>query len=341
MITDMQVNVVTKTSWPSFKNVATEIQGVFVRNGHGCRVNDWSEANPGGNILFIGTLDNRTLQFLERLSPESDLVYYVTTEGLSHLEDSCIRTAKRLKLVAVSEFVKHMVGELGIAVAGTVHHGINMGARGIDVEFKEESLRRVRNPNRVLLTVSANHQRKGLDRLLTAYRILEQRVPDAFLILHSQREGYYNLRGLAETLGIRNVWLTESFGEISQSQLNSLYDSCSAYVQPSFSEGFGLPILEAFRFDKPAISVDAPPFNEIIKHRENGLLIPQRDVSWFNFKDSIRFKMHTYAEEDLARTMEVALLDRNLATEMHGNIKSGKRSWDSQLLYPKLLNYFN
>ena len=337
----MHVNVVTKTSWPSFRTVATEIQDVFVRNGHDCTVNDWSEAKPGGKILFIGTFDNRTLQFLDHLSSQSDLVYYVTTEGLSHLEDSCIRTAKRLKLVAVSEFVKHMVEELGTTVAGTVHHGINMGARSIDVEFKEECLRRVRNQSRIILTVSANHQRKGLDRLLTAYRILEQRVPDAFLLLHSQREGYYNLRGLAETLGIRNMWLTESFGEISRSQLNSLYDLCSAYVQPSFSEGFGLPILEAFRLDKAPIAVDAPPFNEIIKHRENGLLIPQRDVSWFNFKDSIRFKMHTYSEEDLAQTMEVALLDRNLATEMRGKIKSEKSSWDSRRLYPKLLNYFN
>ncbi len=335
------MNIVTKTSWPSFRNVATEIRWVFARNGYDCNLSDWEEANPGGKILFIGTLDNKTLQFVEHLSHGSDLVYYVTTEGLSQLEDSSIRTAKRLKLVAVSKFVRQMIAELGITVAGTVHHGINMDARGIDVDFKNECMSRISASDRVFLTVSANHQRKGLGRLLNAYHILEQRVSDAFLILHSQREGYYNLKELAKRIGIRSLWLTESFGQITQRQLNSLYDSCSVYVQPSFSEGFGLPILEAFRFEKPPIAVDAPPFNEIVKHGENGLLIPQQDVSWFNFNNSIRFKTHTYAEEDLARTMELAFLDRRLVAEIKAKIKSDKNCWDCQLLYPKLLDYFN
>jgi len=335
------VNIVTKTSWPSFRNVATEIRGAFERKGYDCKVNDWKEAKPGGKILFVGTLDNRTLRFLNSLSYGSDVVYYVTTEGLSQLDDFCIRTAKRLKLVAVSEFVRQMVGELGITVAGTVHHGIDMAARAIDFEFMKECTTRIKHSSRVILTVSANHQRKGLDRLLTAYHNLEQRDPGAFLILHSQREGYYDLKGLAERLGIRNLWLSESFGQITESQLNSLYDSSSVYVQPSYSEGFGLPILEAFRFDKPPIAVDAPPFNEIIRHRENGLLVPQRNASWFNFKDSIKFKTHMYAGEDLARTMEIALLDQKLVTEMKDKIKSGKESWDSHVLYPKLLSYFD
>ncbi|MGD0422605.1 MAG: glycosyltransferase [Candidatus Bathyarchaeia archaeon] len=335
----MHVKIVTRTSWPSFRNVAVEIQ-CALRNRCSCRVYDWKEANPGGKILFIGTLDNRTLEFIDRLSKGSDLVYYVTTEGLSQLDDSCIRTARHLKSVAVSEFVNQMIGELGIVVADVVHHGINMRKREVDVEFKKECVNRTRD-RKTILTVSANHQRKGLDRLLEAYQILEQQVPDVFLILHSQREGYYDLEKMVATLGIRSIWLTEGFGQITQRQLNSLYDLCTAYVQPSYSEGFGLPILEAFRFDKAPIAVDAPPFNEIIKHGENGLLVPQRDVSWFNFKNSIKFKMHTYAGEDLARAMEIALLDEKLATKVKSKIQSEKMNWDAQLLYPKLLDYFD
>jgi len=335
----MRMKIVTKTSWPSFRNIATEIQGAF-RTRCSCRVYGWNKTKPGGKILFIGTLDNRTLEFLDPLSKGSDLVYYVTTEGLSQLNHSNINIAKRLRLVAVSEFVNRMVRELGITVTGVVHHGINMRAREVNAKLKKECIKRTEN-HKIILTVSANHQRKGLDRLLKAYHILEQRVADAFMILHSQPQGYYNLKASAEKLGIRRMWLTESFGQITQRQLNSLYDSCAAYVQPSYSEGFGLPIIEAFRFDKLPIAVDAPPFNEIIEHGENGLLVPQRDVSWFNFKDSIKFKMHTYAAEDLARAMEIALLDQNFATNVKEKIKSEKMKWDSQLLYPKLLNYFN
>ena len=335
----MHVKIVTRTTWPSFRNVAAEIR-CALRNRCSCRVYDWKEAKPGGKILLIGTLDNRTLEFICHLSNGSDLVYYVTTEGLSQLNDSCIRTARQLKSVAVSEFVKRMIGELGIVVADVIHHGINMREREVDFEFKKECMNRTRDC-KTILTVSANHQRKGLDRLLKAYRILEQQVPDVFLILHSQQEGHYNLERMVATLGIRKIWLTKSFGQITQKQLNSLYDLCTAYVQPSYSEGFGLPILEAFRFDKVPIAVDAPPFNEIITHGENGLLVPQRDVSWFNFKNSIKFKMHTYASEDLARAMQIALLDEELTTKMKSKIKSEKMNHDSQLLYPKLLNYFD
>ena len=46
-------------------------------------------------------------------------------------------------------------------------------------------------------------------------------------------------------------------------ELKALYKNALAFVYPSLYEGFGLPILEAFANDCPAILSDIPPFKEI------------------------------------------------------------------------------
>jgi len=171
-----------------------------------------------------------------------------------------------------------------------------------------------------LFKYSANHARKGLDKLLQAYKAVEEQTEDSFLIIHSQPNGYYSLEKHAKKLKIERLWLTKLFGRITTVEVNALYKACTVYVQPSFSEGFGLPILEAFRFDKPAIAVNAPPFNEVIKHTETGILVPPDAIRWFNFKNLIDFKMHTYRTEDLAHTIVQCVTDRKLLASMESKI---------------------
>jgi glycosyltransferase involved in cell wall biosynthesis len=225
-------------------------------------------------------------------------------------------------------------------VVGVVHHGIDMRRSEIDSQFKAHMPRKS-SLRTVFLTVSANHPRKGLDQLLNAFQMVEERDPESFLILHSEQEGYYDLEGLIRTLGIEQIWSTNLFGQTTQTQLNTLYEMCTSYVQPSHSEGFGLPVLEAFRFDKPSIAVDVPPFNEIIENGRNGILIPFQGGAWFDYQDSISFKLHLYAAEHLAEAMSTVASDRKLMARMQRNIRSEKWSWDSQKLYPALLEYFS
>jgi glycosyltransferase involved in cell wall biosynthesis len=142
-------------------------------------------------------------------------------------------------------------------------------------------------------------------------------------------------------LKIEKLWLTNLYGKLTPTRLNALYSICNIYVQPSYSEGFGLPILEAFKFNKPAIAVDAPPFNEIIKHNKNGTLIPSSGFTWYNYKDMIRFKMHQYKVEDLVSAIANLLSDQRLIAEMQMTIQREKHDWDIRRLYPKLLSYFS
>lgn len=334
----MRVKIVTRMDWPSFRNIATTIRKA-VRTQCTCTIHDWKRVKLGGNILFIDTVHAQAFNFLSKLLPESNVVFYGTTEGHGLIDAGCLAIAKRLRIVAVSNFVRQMLEEVGVPVAGVVPHAIDMSDRKVDTRFYKKWKTKTRN-QKVILTISANHPRKGLDKLLQAYKAVEEQIQNSFLIVHSESAGYYDLEKEARNLNIKRVWLTNLFGLLTQPELNALYRLCMVYVQPSFSEGFGLPILEAFRFGKPAIAVDAPPFNEIIRQTENGILIPLDGIRWFNFKNLIDFKMHTYQAGDLAQAIVQCVSDLKLLARIRSKIRREKWKWNAHKTYPELLNYF-
>ena len=99
-------------------------------------------------------------------------------------------------------------------------------------------------------------------------------------------------------------------------------------------------MLEAFRFAKPVIAVDAPPFNEIIKDGQTGKLIPYNEVRWFNRRNEVLFKMHIYEPNILARSIIDLMTNADLRENMRKNIESEKSRWSIYNLYPQLLNFF-
>jgi len=335
---NVRVKIVAKMDWPAFMKVALLMKKAL-SNYCTCTIYDRTNIKPGGNILFIGSVFNRTLGFLSPFLGSSQIVFYGTTEGHSFLDEASLRTARQIKIIAVSNFVKQMLGEIGISVAGVVHHGVDMRNRRVDTQFYRALKRKLRN-KKVIFAVSANHSRKGLDNLLCAYGLVEQEIKNAYLIVHSEPTGYYNLSKIAKNLKLKGVWLTNLFGKLSPSRLNAIYKLCNVYVQPSYCEGFGFPMLEAFRFDKPVIAVDAPPFNEVVRNRDTGTLIPLKGITWLNFADLVLFKMHMYQPQDLASAMLELISNPHEAARMQESIREEKHNWSIHKLYPKLLNYF-
>jgi len=334
----VRIKIITKLDWPSFRNVAILVAKALNTHSN-CTIHDWTRAKPGGNILFIGTVFHQTLNFLSKFFTQSNIVFYGTTEGHSFVDETSLEIARQIKIVAVSNFVKQMLEESGIPVAGVVHHGLDVDDHRVNIPFYKTLKKRLQDKS-IILTVAANDPRKGLDKLLSAYRFVEHEIQNSFLILHSKPTGYYNLTKTAEVFKIKRLWLTNLYGKLTPTKLNALYNICNIYVQPSYSEGFGLPILEAFKLNKPAIAINAPPFNEIIKHNKNGILVPSKGFTWYNYNDMILFKMHRYETEDMASAIVDLLSNQRLITKMQAKIKNEKRHWDYRRLYPKLLSYF-
>lgn len=344
------LKIVTNLTWPSFKNVALDIRKAL-KPQLDSTILDYEEAEPGGNILFVETIRSDTLKIVKKFLPGSNVVFYGTTEGHSCLDHESIEVARAITVVAVSKFVRQMLEEVGVTVAGVVHHGVDMDAMVVDAAFLQ-SVKEKTGGKFVALTVADNNPRKGLDKLLQAYKIVEGDVPESFLILHSQPKSYYDtklkrhvekywdLLNLASELKLERVWLTNNYGRLTSSELNALYKLCRVYVLPSYTEGLGLSMLEALRFNKPVVAVDAPPFNEVIEDGSTGILIPYEEVQWFNYEDKIKFKMHVYNKCDLAEAIIKILTDISFQERMEVSIKVKKRVWSIQKLYPRILNYF-
>jgi len=334
----VKLKIVTKLDWPAFAKIALQMKKALGKYCS-CTIHDRTNINPGGNILFVGTVFHQTLNFLSPFLERSRIVFYGTTEGHSFVDEASLRVAEQIKVVAVSNFVKQMLEEIGISAVDVVHHGVDMANRRVDTQFCQALRRKLRN-KKIILAVSANHSRKGLDNLLRAYSLVERETKDAYLVLHSEPVGHYKLSKMAKDLKLKRFWLTNQFGKLSPSELNALYKLCNIYVQPSYSEGFGLTTLEAFRFDKPVIAVDAPPFNEIVRQKETGILVPVKRIKWLNFLDLVLFKMHMYEAQDLATAITELITNPDEVNTMQESIRKEKHNWSIHKLYPKLLHHF-
>lgn len=88
--------------------------------------------------------------------------------------------------------------------------------------------------------------------------LIEKR--DLFLICVGGGEFTEEERNIFEKLGVNEQVIQEKSTDI---ELNWLYNHAQCFVFPSLSEGFGIPILEAFTRKCPVILSDIPCFKEV------------------------------------------------------------------------------
>jgi len=229
-------------------------------------------------------------------------------------------------------------------VEGIIPHAIDMKGPPVDAEFQAKIRRDMleSKPFKVLLNVSHNNARKGLDKLLVAHKVIGRLFPEAFLILHTQAlRGYggIDIKKYADILGLKRIWWTQMAGLFSEAKMNALYDMAYLYVCSSYAEGFCLPLIESYRFNLPIVAVDAPPMNEIVKDKETGLLFPYDHIERFLIHDLMDAKMHIYDVDDLIDAITLLMLDEGLRNRMSSKIEEVKAQYDSSIQYPKFMDY--
>lgn len=102
---------------------------------------------------------------------------------------------------------------------------------------------------------------KNLRRLMEAYSLVKQKVPQLKLVLVGKKdENYERLAQWADKEHIQDIIFT---GHVSEGQLKWLYRHTAAYIFPSLSEGFGLPGLEAMVHGAPVVASSATCLPEI------------------------------------------------------------------------------
>jgi glycosyltransferase involved in cell wall biosynthesis len=151
--------------------------------------------------------------------------------------------------------------------------GISLVHCGIDTEEFRPLAHIVKNPNRIMATVSSDQPLKGMRYLLEAVAAVIPRYPDLELLLVGAPKEDGESGRLIRDLGLIKHIRTVS--GISTEDLVKYYNEASVVVVPSIYEGFGLPAGEAMACGTALISTDGGALPEVVG--DAAIQVPIRD----------------------------------------------------------------
>ncbi len=118
-----------------------------------------------------------------------------------------------------------------------------------------------------LLHIGVFEKRKNLAALIEAFHLLRFAGHDLELVLGGQFSPKNNMDDSSHILQLIEKYNLSEFvflpGYIPDSELSVYYKNAFAYVFPSFNEGFGLPVLEAFQHEIPVLIANNSALPEI------------------------------------------------------------------------------
>ena len=219
---------------------------------------------------------------------------------------------KAKRIVTVSEFSKqdivdcYQVDPDKIDVA---YNGVNEMFTPLSNEAQEEIRARYTGGKPYFMFVGSLHPRKNLARLFTAFALFKTQVASdvKLLIVGEKRWWTEPIQKAYDAMPCKEDVVFA--GRLSAEDLHLVTASALASVYVSYFEGFGIPILEAFKCDTPVITSNVTSMPEVA---DNAALL----VDPFN-------------EAAIAAAM-VRMLDENLRQEL---IQKGRQraldfSWD-------------
>ncbi|TZF84994.1 glycosyltransferase family 4 protein [Pedobacter sp. BS3] len=225
--------------------------------------------------------------------------YFWAKDPLSHNKRLNIERAD--KIIAISETTKHDL----LKHTDVDERKIEVIYHGIDINNLPQAKKINGLPAQYILFVGDRGGYKNFYLFLEAFKQISAKYPDIHIVL----TGGGNLE-IAEHEYINYLKLAGKISHVhaSDEELFYLYQNALFFVYPSLYEGFGLPILEAYRAGCPVILSDTVCFKEVAA---NAALF-----------------FSALSAESLAEALEKAITDTVLRENL---IKQGK---ERLLLFP-------
>ena len=167
-----------------------------------------------------------------------------------HQQSWDILKERKARLIAVSHATKKdIVQLLGYPsyLIDVVHEALPLEVQEVNSSLTEERAaalhRHLKLEKPYLLFVGTREPRKNLSRLIEAWKPLSADIE----LIGAGAAGWDQSEEILHP-GLRFL------GTVSDEELSVLYAEAEAFVYPSLSEGFGLPILEAFHHGTPVVT---------------------------------------------------------------------------------------
>jgi len=239
---------------PLFKTHAKLLKHSNSYSKYLLKKNDFSIFHPTYfNTYFLDHLKKPLVITVHDMTYEALPHFFPSTDALPFYKRLLMEKADRI--IAISETTKadilryNNVKEHKIEV---IHHGIDLS------EPKYEIIENL--PEKYLLFVGARWSYKNFFMVASAFKILLSQYPELKLVLAG---GGPLTFGDSEFLMRNNILEKTIQISATDKQLNTLYKNAQCFIYPSLYEGFGLPILEAFKNNCPVLLSDSSCFKEV------------------------------------------------------------------------------
>ena len=174
---------------------------------------------------------------------------------------------------------------------------------------------------RLILFVSqrVTDQRKGMDFLIAAVRLMADRYPDV-----KQQVGIAVLGGHSDEIADRLPLAVYSLGYVSdERRIVDIYRSVDVFVTPSLEDNLPNTIMEAMACGVPCVGFKVGGIPEEIDHQKNGYVAAYRDA------------------EDLARGIQWILQEADYEALSKAAVSKVNRSYSQQAVALKYTEVYN
>lgn len=232
---------------------------------------------------------------------------------LWHYKKFFPRYAKKAdKIITVSEFSKKDICEcygINPEKINVAYNGANEIFTPVNEYVKEEIRNKYSEGKPYFMFVGSLHPRKNLARLFTSFDIFKKRNNNdiKLVIVGSKRWWTEPIKNAYESMIHKNDVIFT--GRLSAEDLHLVTASALASVYVSYFEGFGIPIVEAFKCDTPVVTSNVTSMPEVAN---NAALL-----------------VDPFKEESIADAME-KIMDEKIREELieKGRIRRQDFSWD-------------
>ena len=307
----MNVAVIAPFQTASFTDVAEKCAKVLRSLGHNVAMHDMNTMFfPFGKwhkLIYFNTFFLPSLVHLPRyLDLAHKVVLSFDSEGIPlRLTPFFVDVVKKCTLVTPTDWCKRNYESLGFKVEKVIPRGFDPVELTLVDNKQVKHFKEQYHGKKIILFVGAlhqgmQHQRKGIEELLEAFKIVHTKHPETILLHYTNHHPHeVNVKVPKE---IEHHYICErNFGALNKGEVAVRYYACDVYVHPAHAEGFGMPLVEAMFCYKPPVHVAGGAMQEVCGGYGVGVKVTH--VECFNFMDLIEQIYCMYDPKDLAEAI--------------------------------------